>query len=120
MISTMPKKGYPILKILCIVAAIYAFKNRAEIQHGLSDFLAKNQTVQEAKQSLKWAYDELRPRTEAEKAQQESFAAEQRKKADEYRKMGIKPHIQYVTPGDPEWKEAAEFAGKLKRGDRID
>ena len=117
MISTMPKNSHTFLKLLLIAAAIYAFKNRAEIGHGLNHFLAKNQMAQEAKNSLKWAYNELRPATEAEKAQHEAFAKEQQRRADEYHKMGIETRVKYVTPKDPEWKETAEFVGRLKRGE---
>ena len=117
MIETMPNKSSLFLRLILIAAAIYAFKNRSEISHGINKFLARNQAVQEAKSSLKWAYNELRPSTEAEKAQQESFAREQRKRTEEYRKMGINPHIKYVEKDDPEYAETAQFIGKLKRGE---
>ena len=117
MISTLPKRNHTFLKLLLIAAAIYGYKNRSEISHGISNFLARNQAIQEAKSSLKWAYNELRPQTEAEKAQQASFAKEQHKRAEEYRKMGINPHIKYVEEGDPEYAETAQFIGKLKRGE---
>ena len=117
MISTMPKSNHMFLKLLLIAAAIYGYKNRAEISHGISDFFAKNQMIQEAKSSLKWAYDELRPATEAEKAQHEAFAKRQREVREEYKKMGVNPGIRYVDKNDPEWKETAEFIGKLKRGE---
>jgi len=113
MISTTPKSNHLFLRLILIAAAIYAFKNRA----GISNFLAKNQTIQEAKSSLKWAYNELRPATEAEKAQRKAFAAEQHKREEEYRKMGIETKIKYITPEDPEWKETAEFTRKLKQGE---
>ena len=117
MIETMPNKSSLLLRLILIAAAIYAFKNRAEIGHGINNFLAQNQAIQEAKRSLKWVYDELRPPTEAEKAQHESFAKEQQKRLEEYRQAGINPGIKYVERDDPEWKETAEFIGKLKRGE---
>ena len=117
MIETLPKKGHPVIKLLLIAAAIYAFHNREKISHGLSDFLAKNQTIQEAKRSVKWAYDELRPPTEAEKRQHEAYAKRQREAANDLRKHGINPYVQYAEEGTPEYKEAAEFIGKLKRGE---
>ena len=116
MISTMPKNSHLFLKILLVAAALYAYKNRS----GISHFLTQNQTIQEAKSSLKWAYNELRPQTEAEKAQHESFIKEQHKRAEEYRKVGIETKVKYVTPADPEWAETAAFVRKLKRGEKTD
>ena len=113
MIETLPQKGHPIIKLLLIAAAIYAFHNREKISHGLSDFLAKNQTVQE----VKWLYDELRPPTEAEKRQHEAYAKRQREEANFLKQHGASPYVQYAEEGTPEYKEAAAFAGKLKRGE---
>ena len=116
MISTTPQKGSLFLKLLLIAGAIYAYQNRTEIKRGLSGFLEKNQMMQEAKSSLKWAYNELRPRTEVEKAQQKSYAEEQQRRREEYRKMGINTQIEYVTPKDGEkWKQAVRDRQELMK-----
>lgn len=117
MIDTLPKKGHPFLKFLLVAAAIYAFYNKEKISHELSDFLAKNQSVQEAKSSVKWLYNELRPPTEAEKKQHEDYAKRQREEIKNLRKHGVNPYPQYAEEGTQEYKEAAEFIGKLKRGE---
>ena len=103
-------------KLLIVGALAYGYKNRDEIKRGISGFLEKNQMVQEAKSSLKWAYDEFRPRTDAEKAQQAAYAKEQHRRREEYRKMGINPQIEYVTPKDGEkWKQAVKDWRELKK-----
>ena len=120
MISTMPQKSHLFLKLILIAAALYAYKNRSEIGHGLNNFLAKNSTVQEVKGSLKWAYEEFRPRTETEQAQQEAYAREQRKRAADLRAEGVNPYVEYVTPKDgKKWAEAkAGYAEIMKQFDR--
>ncbi len=116
MISTMPQKSSLFLKLLLIAGAIYAYQNRTEIKQGISGFLAKNQMLQETKGSLKWAYNELRPRTEAEKEQHAAYVKEQQKRREEYRKMGINTQIEYVTPEDGEkWKQAVRDRQELMK-----
>ena len=112
MISTM-RKSFPYLRLLLIAGAVYyAYNNR----QGISNYLAKNQTVQEWKSSLKWAYDELRPRTDAEKAQAEAFAKRQQEAREEYRKMGIKTGIEYVSREDgKKWEEAKKEWREVKK-----
>ena len=116
MIETMPRNNHTFLKILCIAGAIYAFYNKDKISHGINDYLAKNQTLQEVKSSLKWAYDEFGPKTEAEKTQEKAYAESQRKLANEYRAMGVDPYpIKYVSPKDKEWGEAVKGLQELKK-----
>ena len=117
MISTTPKNGYPIIKLLLIAGAIvYAVKNKDEIKHGISDFLSKNQIAQETKSSLKWLYEELRPATEAEKSQRKAYAEEQQRRREYYKSMGINPHIEYVGPKDgKKWEEAKKDWQELKK-----
>lgn len=116
MISTMPKKNHLVLKLLCVGLAIYAFKNKEEVKHGLKDFFAKNQVIQEAKSSLKWAYDEFGPQTEAEKAQSKAYAEEQHRRREEYRAMGINPQIEYVSKEDGEkWNQAVKEWHEIKK-----
>ena len=96
--------------------AIYTFKNREEIKHGLKDFFAKNQVIQEAKSSLKWAYDEFGPKTEAEKAQEKAYAEEQHRRREYYRSMGINPQIEYVSKENGEkWNQAVKEWQELKK-----
>ena len=109
MIETLPQKGHPFLKLLLIAAAIYAFYNKEKIHQGLSQVLAKNQTVQETKGTMKWLYDELRPRTEAEKKQSEAFGKKYREDIADLRKNGISgPHVRYVMKEDGEEYEQAK------------
>ena len=105
MYSVMPKKGFPIIKLLLIAGAVYAAYTHWS---GISNYLSKNQTLQEVKSSLKWAYDELRPATEAERAQRAAFYERERQKTAEYHKMGIKPHIEFVDKSDAKKYEEAK------------
>ena len=120
MYNTMPKSsaGVQLLRNLLIIAAlVYGIKNREKIYQGVSDFLAKNQLVQNTVEGSKMIWDAVRPQTEAEKAQQKAYLEREQKKADEYRAVGIQTHIRYIGPDDPEWKETAEFTRKLKQGE---
>ena len=103
MISTTPKNSHLFLKLLLIAAALYAYKNRA----GISAYLSRNETLQEAKSSIKWLYNELRPSNEAEKKQHESYTKLQQKRAAERRELGIKPHIEFVDRTDKAKRDEA-------------
>ena len=119
MIQSMPEgnRGAILLKRLLIVAAlVYGVQHRAEIKRGVTNFLSKNQTVQEAVGSAKWLYNEMRPASEAEKKQRMAYGEERRRRVEEYKAMGIKPDMEYVTPDDSEkWKEAVADWQELKK-----
>ena len=89
MMQIMPNRSSILTKLLIVGALAYGYAHRNEMRQGLSGFLERNQMVQEAKSSLKWLYNEVRPMTEAEKAQHDAYVKEQSRRREEYRKMGI-------------------------------
>ena len=116
MINVMPNRSSILTKLLIVGALAYGYTNRNEIRQGLSGFLERNQMFQEAKSSLKWLYDEVRPMTEAEKAQHNAYVKEQRRRREYYRSMGIKTQIEYASPQDGEkWKQAVKEHQELMK-----
>lgn len=118
MMNVMSPQGSPVcqlLKKLLIVAVLaYGVKNRAEISQGVKDFLARNQMAQNTKESVKWLAEMLRPQTEAERKQIQSYHEAQHKIADDLRKEGVNPYLEYIGPDDPRYAETAAFVRKMK------
>lgn len=103
MIQTLGHRSHFITKLLVIAAVVYAVKNSGEIR----EFLGKNQTIREVAGGWKWLAEEMRPPTEAEKAQHKAWAAEQRKRGNDLKAEGINPYVEYATPADgKKWEEA--------------
>ena len=104
-----------IVKWIAIAAVVaggvhYVAKGKAKTDlYGLRQKLLASQLISEGRESFNWLKDELRPRTAAEKARQEEVCAENRKRIQEYREMGIDPVVKYAQPGTKEYQEALQF-----------
>ena len=113
--------SYELLKRFLVIAAIgYGVKHREEIGNNLRAKLEQNETIQESVSSVKWLIDELRPLSEKEKAHRRAWAAEQARRAADFRDAGVEPYVEYVTPADgKKWEQAkadwAEIRKELHR-----